>query len=82
MFKLITILCLISIGFSAGVSPCPRQYDVGSVFSGKISFNSAQVIISNLNGLVPLIDGQDTQCYNYSLPYRFARVPQVAIAVH
>ena len=42
----------------------------------------AQIIISNRNGLVPLHHGEDTQCYNYTLPYRFARVPQVAIAVY
>ena len=75
MFKLITILTILAIASSVGVSPCPRQYDVGSVFSAKI-------IVSNQRGLVPLNKGQDVQCYNFSLPYKFARVPQVAVAVH
>ena len=38
--------------------------------------------MSNQRGLVPLVDDQDVQCYNYSLPYKFARIPQIAIAVH
>ena len=75
MFKLITILAFLTLASSVGVSPCPRQYDVGSVFSAKI-------IVSNQRGLVPLNKGQDVQCYNFTLPYKFARIPQVAIAVH
>ena len=37
--------------------------------------------MSNYQGLLPLVNGQDIQCYNYSLPYKFSRIPEIAIAV-
>ena len=46
-------------------------------------FQSLGQIIAALNtGSVPLVEAVDTQCYNYSLPYNFQSVPEVAIAVH
>ena len=33
-------------------------------------------------GIIPFNNAQDTQCYNYSLPYSFDRVPSIAISVH
>ena len=39
----------------------------------------ARITIADQKGIVPLIRGQDVQCYNYSLPYSFARVPEIAI---
>ena len=39
----------------------------------------ARITIADQKGIVPLIRGQDVQCYNYSLPYPFARVPEIAI---
>lgn len=41
-----------------------------------------QIIAALNTGSVPLLEGIDTQCYNYSLPYEFQSVPEVAIAVH
>ena len=32
--------------------------------------------------MIPINDGQDAQCYNYSLPYAFNTPPDVAISVH
>lgn len=45
-------------------------------------FNLGQVIAALGGGSVPLLEGVDTQCYNYSLPYHFQSAPEVAIAVH
>ena len=39
----------------------------------------ARITIAEQRGIIPLVKGQDVQCYNYSLPYAFARVPEVAI---
>ncbi len=43
--------------------------------------NLDQVIIALGGGTIPIQDGLDTQCYNYSLPYAFNYVPDVAISV-
>lgn len=32
-------------------------------------------------GIIPIYDGEDSQCYNYTLPYAFQTVPEIAIAV-
>ena len=47
-----------------------------------LSCNSDQIIAAFNGGIIPLYDGEDSQCYNYSLPYAFSTVPEVAIAVH
>ena len=39
------------------------------------SLTEGQIIVSSNGGIIPFVDGQDTQCYNYSLPYAFIRVP-------
>lgn len=31
------------------------------------------------DGIVPLVPGQDSQCYNYSLPYAFLTIPEVVV---
>ena len=62
------------------VSPCPILNHNGSVISGISHFYLATIIISS-NGIVPLVDAQDSQCYNYSLPYSFTNVPQVAVGI-
>ena len=41
--------------------------------------NVGTIIASPNGGIVPLVDGQDSQFYNYSLPYAFVRVPEIAI---
>ena len=79
---LLIYLCFLVLSTSIGVAPCPRQYDVGSVLSGThFLFIIARIIISSRNGLIPLTDGIDSQCYNYTLPYTFARVPEIAIGL-
>ena len=40
-----------------------------------------RISIAESKGLIPLVEGQDVQCYNYSLPYSFASVPSVAIGM-
>ena len=39
------------------------------------TFNSGRITISESKGIVQLTRGVDVQCYNYSLPYAFAKVP-------
>ena len=62
---------------SVPIAQLPRQrvfrYD---------NHNSAQIVAALDGGVIPLSDGEDTQCYNYSLPYAFNTVPDVAVAVH
>jgi hypothetical protein len=41
--------------------------------------NTARITVAEQRGLIPLAQGQDVQCYNYSLPYKFGSVPEVAI---
>lgn len=80
--KLILPLLLLAplVTASLSVSPCPIVNHNGSVISGTYLPNPATVIISS-NGIVPLVDGQDSQCYNYTLPYAFIHVPQVAVGI-
>lgn len=40
---------------------------------------SARITVAQQQSLVTLVQGTDTQCYNYSLPYAFATVPEVAV---
>lgn len=61
-----------------GVSPCPIGNPNGTIISG-ITHSYKGTIIVGGNGLVPLVDGQDSQCYNYSLPYPLNNVPEVAV---
>ena len=61
-----------------GVSPCPIGNPNGTIISGINHFYQGTIIVAN-NGLVPLVDGQDSQCYNYSLPYPLNNVPEVAV---
>ena len=84
MFKTTPILPLLFLVLLAssqrvGVPPCPLVYSIGSVFSGTSSSHSARITVAEQKGIVPLVRGQDVQCYNYSLPYPFARVPEIAI---
>lgn len=44
-----------------------------------LGYNSARVIVAQQQSLVALTQGTDVQCYNYSLPYSFSTVPDVAI---
>lgn len=77
---IILVLSLTAIMVSSvGVSPCPIADHNGTVYSGKYLLYLGQVIVAVNGGIVPLTNGQDTQCYNYSLPYAFIRVPEVAI---
>ena len=41
--------------------------------------NAARVIVAKQQSLVALVEGTDVQCYNYSLPYSFSTVPDVAV---
>lgn len=41
-----------------------------------------RITVAERTSLVPFRRGQDVQCYNYSLPYQFSKVPQVAICTH
>jgi len=67
-FFAITLLLLGAlVSCQIGVTPCPITNHNGTVISG--------TIIVSANGIIPLIDGQDSQCYNYSLPYAFTKVP-------
>ena len=43
------------------------------------AYNSARVIVAQQQSLVALSQGTDVQCYNYSLPYSFSTVPDVAV---
>lgn len=40
---------------------------------------SARITVAQQQSLVTLVQGTDAQCYNYSLPYAFATVPEVAV---
>ena len=44
-------------------------------------FYSARITIAEVRGIIPFVKGQDVQCYNHSLPYSFARVPEIAIGM-
>lgn len=44
-----------------------------------ISSHAARVIVARQQSLVALVEGTDVQCYNYSLPYSFTTVPDVAV---
>lgn len=55
----------------------PRQHPLR--YSGP---NSAHIIAALDGGLISISDGEDTQCYNYSLPYSFNTVPDVALSVY
>jgi len=68
-------LILLATTQRIGVAPCPLQYQLGSVISARIT-------IGKIRGIIPFVKGQDVQCYNHSLPYSFARVPEIAIALH
>ena len=77
---IILVLGFITIMVSCvGVSPCPIANHNGTVYSGIYLFHQGQVIVGHEGGIVPLVNSQDSQCYNYSLPYAFIRVPEVSI---
>ena len=78
IFILNILLLSALVHCSIGVSPCPIGNPNGTVISGTNQPYSGTIIVAN-NGLVPLIDGQDSQCYNYSLPYPLNNVPEVAV---
>ena len=42
---------------------------------------SARITVAQQQSLVTLVQGTDTQCYNYSLPYAFVSVPEVAVGM-
>ena len=75
------LLCATTIS-CIGVSPCPIPNHNGTVYSGIYSLYSGQIITGFNGGIVPLIEGQDSQCYNYSLPYAFSREPCVAVGTN
>ena len=37
--------------------------------------NLGRIKVASKNSLVPFVRGQDVQCYNYTLPYQFAKIP-------
>lgn len=78
MRKLVIVICvalLASFAVSQGVSPCPIQSNIGSLISARIT-------IAQQLGLITLVQGTDSLCYNYSLPYAFSTVPEIAVSVH
>lgn len=75
------LLCAATVS-CVGVSPCPIPNHNGTVYSGKIYIYLGQIIASFNGGIVPLIEGQDSQCYNYSLPYAFTRSPEIAVGIN
>ena len=77
-FILSFLLLGVLVNCSIGVSPCPIGNPNGTVISGMDQYIEGTIIVAN-NGLVPLVDGQDSQCYNYSLPYPLNDVPEVAV---
>lgn len=79
--KIITftlILCGAAVVGMIGAPPCPITNHNGSIISGTNNFIQGTLVASS-NGIVPLVEGQDSQCYNYSLPYAFMKVPEIAI---
>jgi hypothetical protein len=44
--------------------------------------NIAKVTIAESKGLIPLMQNQSVQCFNYSLPYEFSTVPKVALGIY
>ena len=60
----------------------PNSMTLALCFQVHVPLSPAQVVISNYNGRIPLVENEDIQCYNYSLPYRFGQVPEVAIGSH
>ena len=75
---ILIVLCSTLIECNIGVSPCPIFNNNGTVHSGKKYFDVGTIMIAG-NGIVPLVPGQDSQCYNYSLPYAFLSIPEVAV---
>lgn len=84
MFNINTFTLTLSVLLILGTvsSPCPAANFQGSVYSSIIFIYSAQIIASLDGGVIPFTDGQDSVCYNYSLPYAFNTVPTVAVSVH
>ncbi len=71
----IGLALLLTITVSQRVSPCPIQSNIGSLISGIKLCNSARITVAQQQSLVTLVQGTDTQCYNYSLPFTFSNVP-------
>lgn len=78
LFAVFALALLVSGAASNRVSPCPIQSNIGSLISGT-SHNPARITVAQQLSLVTLVQGTDTQCYNYALPYAFATVPEVAV---
>ena len=41
-----------------------------------------RIVAAFNGGVIPINEAEDSQCYNYSFPYAFKNVPEVAISVH
>ena len=59
----------------------PSSVSVRIGYIRYLFFNSARITIGKIRGIIPFVKGQDVQCYNHSLPYSFARVPEIAIGI-
>ena len=67
----------------------PNSMTLALCFQVHVPLSPAQVVISNYNGRIPLVENEDIQCYNYTLPYQFTNFPEAAagnkiyiIAIH
>ena len=79
----IEIFILFAIfAFSSLAAICPVPNRPGTIFSGINLLILATLLAALDLGSIPLEDGQDNQCYNYSLPYLFNWPPDVAISLH
>ena len=74
VFVAFGIALLLTTVVSLGVSPCPIQSNFGSLISGTGLFYFSTTVAQQ-RSLVTLVQGTDTQCYNYFLPYTFSNVP-------
>lgn len=62
-------------------SYCPIPNHSGNIHSCNILVIIAKVLATLNAGAIVLEEEEDSQCYNYSLPYSFSTPPDVAISI-
>jgi hypothetical protein len=79
-FRSAVLLLLLAVGSLAQWSTCPNGNSLNIVQG--ISFAYSGALTVSQGGNIPLQQGKDIQCYNYTLTSPFQSAPNVAIGTY